>query len=176
MNQDRQEELKADDVFRSVNAHAPIMMWMAGPDRDYRFLSEGWLRFTVRALEQELGQGFVENLHPEDREAAGQAYVDNFERRSPYEFEYRMRRHDGEYRWILDRAAPYTLPSGEFGGFVGTCLDVTERRAEGEALKNLNAELERRVEARTYELQAVNKELESFTYSVSHDLDRKSVV
>lgn len=170
MNQDLKTEVREDEVFRSVTEHAPIMMWMAGPDRHYRYLSEGWLRFTGRSLEQELGQGYAENLHPEDRDQVGGVYVDHFDRRSPYEVEYRLRRHDGEYRWILDRAMPYALPGGEFGGFVGTCLDVTERKAEGEALKNLNAELERRVEARTAELTAVNKELESFTYSVSHDL------
>lgn len=170
MNQDRQTEVGHDDAFRSLTEHAPIMMWMAGPDRQYRYLSEGWLRFTGQSLEQGLGPGFVESLHPEDREQVGNIYADNFARRSPYEVEYRLRRHDGEYRWILDRAAPYHLPTGEFGGYVGTCLDVTERRAEGEALRNLNAELERRVDERTAELTSVNKELEAFTYSVSHDL------
>ncbi|MGV3615338.1 MAG: sensor histidine kinase [Fimbriimonas sp.] len=156
---------------------APLLMWMSGREGLCSFVDEGWRQFTGRDLHEELGKGYAESIHPEDRADVVETFRRHVETREPYTLEYRLRRHDGEYRWILDRGSPYCGSDCEFAGFVGVCVDVTEQRVAREALREsqedlrrLNAELERRVQERTAELTTVNKELESFTYSVSHDL------
>jgi PAS domain S-box-containing protein len=167
---DRQALPEGELVFRNMADNAPVLIWASGPDGHGNFFNEGWLRFTGRTMEEEVGEGWVERVHPEDRDRCLEIYRQHFERRTSFEREFRLRRHDGEYRCLLDRASPHFRPEGEFAGFIGACVDVTEFRAEHEALVRSQTDLERRVEERTQELLTVNHELESFTYSVSHDL------
>ncbi|MBA3553746.1 MAG: PAS domain-containing protein, partial [Gemmatimonadales bacterium] len=109
----------------------------AGPDRRSDYFNERWLEFTGRRLEDELGWGWAERVHPDDFETALAAYHQAFEERRPFDLEYRIRRADGEYRWVLDTAAPRTGSDGSFVGYIGCCTDITERRALEQRVKRM---------------------------------------
>jgi PAS domain S-box-containing protein len=139
-------------------------------DSNCYFFNKPWLDFTGRTLDQEVGAGWCEGVHFEDFQHCLDTYLDHFNARQPFRMRYRLRRHDGQYRWLLDTGVPRYSPDGTFMGFVGSCIDIQEMVEASEALANLNATLERRVEQRTAQLADANRELENFAYSVSHDL------
>jgi len=117
--------------FRIMADTAPVMIWMSGLDRRCTYFNRPWLEFRGRSLKEELGDGWVEGLHPDDRVRCLGTYVIAFDARRPFEMEYRLCRHDGEYRWILDIGRPRMTPGG-FEGYIGSCIDITERkRVEG---------------------------------------------
>jgi PAS domain S-box-containing protein len=119
--------------YRRIADFAPVMVWAAGPDRRCTWLNRRWSEFTGRPLEALLGEGWVECVHPEDRERALAAYARAFAAAQPFETEYRMRRADGAHRWVLARGVPL-VENERLEGFVGSVLDVSERReAEMEA-------------------------------------------
>jgi two-component system CheB/CheR fusion protein len=143
---------------------------MSGTDKLCNFFNKGWLDFTGRTLDQEKGIGWAENIHPDDFERCVETYAEAFENREEFKMEYRLKRHDGVYRWILDNGRPRFSPDGTFIGFIGSCIDVTDNKMMAEAL-------EKEVELRTVELKQVNQqllryneELEQFAYAASHDL------
>jgi PAS domain S-box-containing protein len=115
----------------------PVMIWTAGVDRRCDYFNQRWLEFTGRRLEDELGWGWAERVHPDDREGALAIYNAAFDERRPFDLEYRLQRADGEYRWVLDTAVPRTAPNGEFAGYIGCCTDVTERRALEQRVKRM---------------------------------------
>ena len=127
---------ESEQLFRTLADTAPAMIWMAGPDGYLNFLNKGWLDFRGRALEEELNLGWAEGLHPDDYARCLATFDTATRRRQPYEMEYRMRRHDGEYRWLLDRGVPRWGPEGDLAGFVGICMDVTVRKQAEEALRS----------------------------------------
>ena len=114
------------DNFRLLADFAPVMIWVASPDRRCVYFNRPWIEFTGRDPEAELGFGWTEGLHPDDREATLAAYRQAFEARQPFEAEFRLRRRDGEYRWLIDKGVPIVGGAG-FEGFVGSCLDITDR-------------------------------------------------
>ena len=114
--------------FRWAYSDLPVMLWTAGTDRGCDYFNDRWLQFTGRTLDQELGWGWAERLHPDDRESATTAYVEAFDARAPFSIEYRYQRFDGAWRWLLNTAAPRFGADGTFLGYVGCCTDVTERR------------------------------------------------
>jgi PAS domain S-box-containing protein len=119
--------------YRTLVEHSPMLIWRAGLDAKCNYFNEGWLAFTGRPLEAEVGDGWAEGVHPDDLQRCVAYYLEHFGRRQPFEMEYRLRRHDGVYRWILDRGAPFFDERGEFAGFIGHCIDVDERvRAQEE--------------------------------------------
>jgi PAS domain S-box-containing protein len=155
--------------FRHLADHAPMLVWMTGTDKQAEYFNQAWLDFTGRRLEQELGEGWTAGLYPEDRSIL-EVYVAAFEAQASFEMEYRLQRFDGEYRWLLNIGIPRFTPDGEFLGYIGSCVDIHDRKqAEANTLR-LNELLELRVQERTAQLESANKELESFSYSVSHDL------
>ena len=125
-------ELTATE-YRLLVEHSPVMIWRAGLDAKCDYFNHIWLAFTGRTLEQEAGDGWAEGVHADDLDRCVKYYLDHFERRQPFEMEYRLRRHDGVYRWIFDRGVPYTNDDGEFAGFIGSCVDVDDRRQVQEA-------------------------------------------
>jgi PAS domain S-box-containing protein len=126
--------------FRLLVQHSPVMIWRAGLDAKCDYFNETWLAFTGRSLEQEQGDGWAEGVHPEDLERCVAHYLDHFRRREAFEMEYRLRRHDGEFRWIFDRGVPFNDDSGAFAGFIGSCVDVDERRKAQDAQSKHSAE------------------------------------
>jgi PAS domain S-box-containing protein len=131
----RTEVLRESEArFRTMADTAPVLIWMAGPDKGCTFLNKTWLHFTGRTLGQELGDGWAEGIHPDDRERCLRVNADAFDARREFTIEYRLRRHDGEYRWVVDKGVPRIAPDGTFLGYIGCADDLTERkRAEAEA-------------------------------------------
>lgn len=156
--------------FRHLSDTAPLMVWMSGADKFCNYFNQSWLDFTGRTLEQEMGNGWAEGVHPDDFQRCLETYVTAFDTRQPFKMEYRLRRFDGKYRWILDIGTPRLTLEGEFFGYIGSCFDITERKVAKEEIGRLNQTLEERIRDRTAQLEATNQELESFSYSVSHDL------
>ncbi len=122
------------EAYASLVEQAPIMIWRAGTDGLCDYFNERWLAFTGRTMAQEWGNGWAEGVHPADLQRCVEDYLDHFHRRETFEMEYRLRRHDGSWRWIFDRGVPLFAPDGEFAGFIGSCIDVTERVEAREAL------------------------------------------
>lgn len=149
---------------------SPVLLWTSGPDRGCDWFNQRWLDFTGRSMAQELGNGWAQGVHPDDMDRCLSVYTEAFDARQPFSMEYRLRRHDGEYRWVLDQGMPRLDAQGSFVGFIGSCLDVTAQVQAEEHLRQVNAGLEQRVAERTGALQALNQSLEGFVYSVSHDL------
>lgn len=161
---------ESEERFRTMADCSPVMLWMAGTDGLCNFFNKGWLDFSGRRLEDELYNGWAEAVHFEDFQACMHTYLDSFAGRRPFRMEYRLRRGDGQYRWILDTGVPRFEPGGRFAGYIGSCIDITELREAHEALQRVNFDLERRVAERTEELTRSNENLEQFSYVVSHDL------
>ncbi|HZE69325.1 MAG TPA: PAS domain S-box protein [Pyrinomonadaceae bacterium] len=136
-----EEELRESEArFRAMADTAPVMIWVSGPDKLCTFFNKGWLDFTGRSLEQELGNGWAQGIHAEDFDRCFDVYKNSFDARQPFTMEYHLRRRDGEYRWVLDIGTPRFAPDGEFLGYIGSCIDITERkRAEEKFLLVLNA-------------------------------------
>jgi PAS domain S-box-containing protein len=121
--------------FRIMADTAPVMIWMSGRDKLCSFFNASWLAFTGRSMEQELGDGWAKGVHPEDLNRCLQTYSSSFDARQKFQMEYRLRRADGEYRWLLDDGIPLFEPGGLFAGYIGSCTDITElRRAQQETL------------------------------------------
>jgi PAS domain S-box-containing protein len=119
--------------FRLVANAAPVMIWMAGTDKLCIYCNKPWLEFTGRSIEQELGNGWTEGIHPEDSQGCLDTYTKSFDLREEFKMEYRLRRHDGEYRWIFDTGVPRYREDGSFAGYIGSRVDVTERKQAEEA-------------------------------------------
>jgi PAS domain S-box-containing protein len=113
---------------------APVMIWMSGPDKQCTYFNRNWLKFTGRPIEREIGEGWAEGVHPDDLKHCLDTYVAAFDARREFQMEYRLRRFDGEYRWILDTGVPRVGAEGTFEGYIGSCIDITDRkRAELDA-------------------------------------------
>ncbi|MBC9785290.1 PAS domain S-box protein [Heliobacterium chlorum] len=106
----------------------PAMIWRSGTDGKSDYFNRGWLQFTGRTVEQEKGDGWSEGIYSEDRERCIQTYLSAFERREAFQMEYRLRGHDGQYRWIVDIGRPFCDFDGQFAGYIGYCFDITERK------------------------------------------------
>ena len=125
-----------ENQYRIIVESAPNMIWRSDADGLCNYFNTSWLAFTGGAMEQELGVGWTRGIHADDQERCLSIYRESVARRVPFEMVFRMRRRDGEYRWIHDRGVPYCDDSGRFGGYVGSCIDVSEQ-VTGEAWKSL---------------------------------------
>ena len=125
---------ESEKRFLLIANSAPVLIWTAGPDKRCTFFNQPWLEFRGRPLEEELGDGWLDGVHPEDLATCRKIYYESFDGRLPFTMEYRLRRHDGKYRWISDRGVPRYDARNQFQGYIGSCVDVTERKeAEAEA-------------------------------------------
>jgi PAS domain S-box-containing protein len=131
-----EEALRAsEEQFRILQNTAPVIIWTSGTDKLCDFFNKPWLDFTGRSMEEELGDGWMESIHPEDYARCLETYATFFDAREPFEMEYRLRRYDGEYRWFLDLGVPRFSPGGDFLGYIGSCIDITERKEIEKALR-----------------------------------------
>ena len=147
---------ESEERFRLVANTAPVMIWMSGPDKLCTYFNQPWLDFTGRTLEAELGNGWAEGVHPEDFGRCLDTYIKSFDRREDFQTEYRIRRYDGEYRWLSDIGVPRFNPDGTFAGYIGSCIDVTERKLADEALSSVSRKL---IEAHEEERTRIARDL-----------------
>jgi PAS domain S-box-containing protein len=147
---------ESEERFRLVANTAPVMIWMSGTDRKCNYFNQPWLDFTGRPLQAELGDGWAEGVHPDDSSRCLRSYTEAFDRRESFELQYRLRRHDGEYRWVLDKGVPRFDPDGTFAGYIGSCIDITERKLAEEGLATIGRRL---IEAQEEERAWIGREL-----------------
>jgi diguanylate cyclase (GGDEF)-like protein/PAS domain S-box-containing protein len=129
--------VKARDFYITILEEFPTLIWRSGLDGRLDYFNKTWLGFTGRALQQELGEGWMEGIHPDDRQRAKRIYYSSFLARKAFEWEFRLRRYDGVYRRVLDSGRPFFDLEGKFAGFVGTCLDITEQKEVEEKLREM---------------------------------------
>ncbi len=141
-SQDIQRALReSEDRFRIMADTAPVMIWMSEPDTQCSFFNQPWLNFTGRTWEQEKGNGWAEGVYPDDFDRCLETYLSAFAARRPFQMEYRLRRFDGVYRWILDTGVPRWSADGVFAGYIGSCIDITGRKEAEERLQNAQESL-----------------------------------
>lgn len=138
--------------YRTLADSGQALIWKARSDSLCDYFNQPWLDFTGRTFEEEFGNGWAEGVHPDDLQRCLDIYTAAFARREPFSMDYRLRRHDGEFRWLQDDGCPRYDANGRFVGFIGYCLDVTDK-------KGLETELLAKI-----------KELDGFSHTISHDL------
>ena len=126
---------ESEQRFRIMADAAPVLIWVSGADRRRTWFNKRWLEFVGQPMESEVGSGWIASIHPDDRERCRTAYVASFDARQTFSMEYRLRRRDGEYRWVLDNGIPRYESDGEFAGYIGSCVDITERKQTEQADK-----------------------------------------
>lgn len=147
---------ESEKRFALVADSAPMMVWMSGADKLCTYFNKGWLSFTGRTLEQELGEGWSAGVHPEDLARCLNLYSQAFDDRKEFKLEYRLRRHDGEYRWVMDCGAMRYTPDGSFCGYIGSCIDITDLKRSQQELEDLSGRL---IHAQEEERKRVAREL-----------------
>jgi len=154
--QAEQAVLESEKRFRLMADSTPVLMWLSGPDKLCNDFNKEWLRFTGRTMQEELGEGWTQNVHPDDLRSYLQIYTQAFDARQKFSMEYRLRRHDGEYRWMLDRGVPRFLEDGGFAGYIGCCVDITDQKKAKAVLAELSGRL---IQAQEEERARIAREL-----------------
>ncbi|GGJ29067.1 PAS domain S-box protein [Deinococcus roseus] len=144
---------ESEQRFRQMADTAPVMVWMSSLDGDTAFYNKHWLEFRGRSSEQELGTGWMEGIHPEDLHGCLEIFAHNAEQQTAFEMEFRLLRHDGQYRWIVDRGVPRFTEAGVFLGFIGACIDIHDRKLAQESLEELMGVQKRFVADAAHELR-----------------------
>src|SRR6185295_15760827 len=126
---------ESEKRFRNMADAAPVMIWISGPDKLCTYFNQGWLEFTGRTVEEELGSGWTGGVHEDDYTRCLDIYCSSFDARQPFKMEYRLRRADGVYRWIYDTGTPRFNSSGVFLGYIGSCIDIADRKEAEDALR-----------------------------------------
>ncbi|MBI4309178.1 MAG: MASE1 domain-containing protein [Candidatus Omnitrophica bacterium] len=145
--------------FRTMADTAPVMVWMSGADMICTFFNKAWLDFRGKGLDHELGHGWIQGLFQDDIKRCWAIYMKSFKGREAFTMDYRLRRADGKYRWILATGVPRFAADGGFSGYIGSCIDITERKLAEEVLKRDKESLEKLVDERSKELVSAQKEL-----------------
>ncbi len=127
--------VKSRDYYLTLFEKFPAMIWRADCSKKCNYFNESWLDFTGRTMEQEIGDGWTEGVHPEDIKTCFKTYSEAFDAREPFEMEYRLRNKNGQYRWILDIGRPFYDMDNKFSGYIGACFDITERKVAEEGLR-----------------------------------------
>jgi PAS domain S-box-containing protein len=152
------EEAKRENEerFRLVANTAPVLIWMAGTNKLVIYVNDPWLKFTGQSLESQLGNGWADGVHPDDLQRCLRTYEEAFDRRERFRMEYRLRHHDGTYRWLADIGVPRFNPDRSFAGYIGSCIDITERKRAEQTLSNVSRRL---IEAQEQERTRIAREL-----------------
>lgn len=149
-----------EEQFKIMADTVPVMIWVSGTDKLCYFFNAGWLSFTGRTLEQEYGDGWMTSVHPDDLQHCLKTYGSSFDARRDFKMEYRLKRHDGQYRWVLDHGVPRYEIDGSFAGYIGSCVDIDEMlTSERIQNKYITAETLHNEQRLNEELSATNEEL-----------------
>jgi PAS domain S-box-containing protein len=130
-----------DERFCEVMDAAPVMIWVAGVNKDCIWFNRPWLTFTGRSMAQEVGNGWADGVHPEDFQRCLETYTSQFEARLEFRMQYRLRRHDGAFRWIDDTDIPRYTRQGKFLGYIGSCVDITHQKEAEASLRESETRL-----------------------------------
>lgn len=169
MEQSNRAPIHIEEAFRIIADHTPVLIWIAGIDKQCYFFNASWLKFTGRTIAQECSKGWAQDIHPDDIGRCLTIYNSSFEARKEFKIEYRRMHYQGQYRWLLDNGMPRYLPDGTFAGYIGYCVDINEL-LESEKIKSAlvsSAALEKEqvlneeLAATNEELSAANEELSS---------------
>ena len=166
-------KLSQDNQLKTIVETAPVLIWISGSNSLPDFFNSGWLNFTGRTLEQEQGNGWAKGVHPDDFQRCQEIYENSFKLREEFKMEYRLRRHDGVYRWILDNGVPRYNTDGTFAGFIGSCVDIDdliERQREMTELVAKNQRLEQEVSGRIKALSDSESSLRSLVMTAHYPL------
>jgi PAS domain S-box-containing protein len=173
-----------DARFREVMDAAPVMIWVSNTEKQCVWFNRPWLNFTGRDIQQEIGDGWLEGVHPEDSDCCLQTYIGHFDARKEFRMEYRLRRYDRTYRWIDDTGIPRYARDGSFLGYIGSCTDIHEHRETQNELRRRLLEVDRltrRADAaeiqntkRTEELAHLNRfnVAGELTATIAHELNQ----
>lgn len=151
--------------FRNVANYAPAMIWMSDAEKHCHFFNAAWLDFTGRTLEQEQGDGWIASVHPDDLKSVTAICKTAYEHCEEYYVEYRLRRHDGQYRWISEKAAPHHAANGDFEGFIGACIDIHEKVVAAQQMNQAEEKLNVIIEASELGTWELNVKTNEVTYS-----------
>jgi len=164
---------ESEERFRLVANTAPVMIWTSGLDKLCDYFNQPWLEFTGRPLEAELGNGWTDGVHPDDFKSCLDTYTQAFDRRESFKMQYRLRRHDGEYRWVSDIGVPRLHPDGYFSGYIGSCVDITDRKLAEEALAHVGRRLiEAHEEERTWIARELHDDINQRIALLAIELER----
>jgi PAS domain S-box-containing protein len=168
---------ESEQHFRNLANGGSALIWTSGLDQLRNYFNEPWLRFTGCSLAQEMGSGWTEGVHPDDFEHCMETYTNAFDRREPFSMEYRLRYADGSYRWLRDDGNPRYDSQGDFVGYIGFCVDITEQKQASAEIRQYRSHLEKLVEERTRELAQAKEVAESaniaksaFLANMSHEI------
>lgn len=156
------EVRESEERFRAMADAAPVMIWASDSSKLCTYFNQPWLDFVGRPLSKELGNGWAESVHQDDYDVCLQTYNSAFDARRAFTMEYRLRRHDGEYRWVLDNGVPRVALDGSFAGYIGSCIDITDRKRNEEELRDLKDRADADVRA-LRDLHELNVELTAST-------------
>jgi PAS domain S-box-containing protein len=169
-----QEALRESEArFRSMADAIPVLIWISGPDKHRHYFNRRWLEYRGRTLDEESGYGWTDGIHPDDLERCLATYENGYETHQEFRMEYRLRRADGEYRWMLVHGVPKLSPDGTFTGFIGGCIDITDRIEAERRLKLLNESLEERVVERTAVAEHRARQLQALAAELTHTEQRE---
>jgi PAS domain S-box-containing protein len=166
------EELlkESEERFRLASESSTAMIWMSGKDKLCYYFNNSWLKFTGKTLDQEIGNGWAAGIFPEDYKKSLEVYANTFDRREEFYMEFRLRFHNGTYRWISNAGVPRFSPAGLFEGYIGTCMDIHDQKMTREQLEQLVLERTNSLLDANNQLEASNQNLSEFAYVASHDL------
>ena len=164
---------ESEQRFRLVADTAPVMIWMSGLDKRPTYFNRPWLEFTGRS-ESDLQDGFAALVHPNDYQKCHEVYCRGFDQRQPFRKECRLRRHDGQYRWMLDIGVPRFHHDGSFAGYIGSCVDITEQKLAEEALSSISRQLiEAQEQERTWIAREMHDDINQRLSVAAMELDRQ---
>jgi len=150
---------ESEKRFQMMADNAPVLIWLAEKDGNCTYFNKTWLEFTGKTLAEEVGRGWLENVHPEDRERCREIYYSSFEGHFPFQMEYRLRRYDGEYSWFLDVGVPRYDNNSNFLGYIGSCTNISER-----------IRIEKELQKAREEAELANQAKSDFLAIMSHEI------